>query len=155
MKSIHGWLKEYGDSHQHPVNIFAHWVCVPLIVFSLLGLLWSLPFPLLDLSPPFVLNWATLLLLLALFYYFLLSWQLAVGMIVVVLAMYLVLLWLEGLTVPLWLISAVIFVVAWFGQFIGHSIEGKRPSFFTDIQFLLIGPLWLLAAIYRKLNLSY
>ena len=63
--------------------------------------------------------------------------------------------WLTTLPWPLWLTSVSIFVVAWIGQFIGHAIEGKRPSFFKDLQFLLIGPLWLLAAAYRKIGLSY
>jgi uncharacterized membrane protein YGL010W len=49
----------------------------------------------------------------------------------------------------------VIFVVGWIGQFIGHAIEGKRPSFMKDIQFLLIGPLWLLGHLYRKLGIAY
>lgn len=63
--------------------------------------------------------------------------------------------WLTTFPWPLWLTSVCIFLVAWIGQFIGHAIEGKRPSFFKDLQFLLIGPLWLLAAAYRKIGLSY
>ncbi len=51
--------------------------------------------------------------------------------------------------------AAVLFVAAWIGQFIGHMIEGKRPSFFKDIQFLMIGPLWLLADVYRRLGIRY
>ena len=43
----------------------------------------------------------------------------------------------------------MVFVLAWIGQFIGHLIEGKRPSFFKDLQFLLIGPAWLMAFVYR------
>jgi uncharacterized membrane protein YGL010W len=56
---------------------------------------------------------------------------------------------------PLWLISILIFAVAWIGQFIGHNIEGKKPSFLKDLQFLLIGPMWLLSFIYKKLNIAY
>ena len=51
--------------------------------------------------------------------------------------------------------SLIIFVIAWIGQFIGHKIEGKKPSFFEDIQFLLIGPAWLLSFIYNKLGIKY
>ena len=47
-----------------------------------------------------------------------------------------------------------IFIIAWIGQFIGHKIEGKKPAFFKDLQFLLIGPLWLLSFIYKKLNIK-
>jgi len=51
--------------------------------------------------------------------------------------------------------AAAIFVIAWIGQFVGHAVEGRRPSFFKDLQFLLIGPLWLLAAAYRRFSLPY
>jgi uncharacterized membrane protein YGL010W len=57
--------------------------------------------------------------------------------------------------IPLWVISLIIFTGAWIGQFIGHKIEGKKPSFLKDVQFLLIGPAWLLSFIYKKLGISY
>jgi uncharacterized membrane protein YGL010W len=52
-------------------------------------------------------------------------------------------------------LSIAIFVVAWIGQFIGHKIEGKKPSFFDDLRFLLIGPLFVLGFLYRRLNVAY
>ena len=55
----------------------------------------------------------------------------------------------------LWKVSLIIFIIAWIGQFIGHKIEGKKPSFFQDIQFLLIGPAWLIGFIYRRFNIRY
>jgi uncharacterized membrane protein YGL010W len=64
--------------------------------------------------------------------------------------------WLErSSAVPMWSICVLAFVVAWIGQFIGHAIEGKRPSFFKDVQFLMIGPLWLLADVYRRLGIRF
>jgi len=54
-----------------------------------------------------------------------------------------------------WLVCAVIFVLAWIGQFIGHKIEGKKPSFFEDVKFLLIGPIWLLHFICKKIGIRY
>ena len=155
MKTIHAWLDEYSESHQHPVNKLAHWICVPSIALSLLGLLWSMPFPMFHYSFPVALNWATVFLLVVVVYYFFLSWRLAVGMIFYAAIMYFILVCLDRLEPPLWLISVVIFTIAWIGQFIGHYIEGKRPAFFKDIQFLLIGPAWLLAIVYRKLHLPY
>jgi uncharacterized membrane protein YGL010W len=56
---------------------------------------------------------------------------------------------------PLWAVSLIIFTGAWIGQFVGHKIEGKKPSFFKDLQFLLIGPAWLLSFIYRKIGITY
>jgi len=155
MHTVRDWLGEYGASHQDPTNELLHWICVPLIVLTLFGLLWSLPVPALFASISSWLNWATLLAGAALLYYFSLSPALAAGVLVSFTVLLLVTQWLAKLPWPLWLTSITLFVMAWIGQFIGHALEGKRPSFFKDVQFLLIGPLWLLAAAYRRLGLSY
>ena len=152
MRNVDVLLNAYSESHQNKTNKKIHWICVPAIMLSLLGILWSLPFPVK--VSPFV-NWATILIVLSLIYYLFLSWQLALGMLINSLLMILILQWMGGFSVPLWRITIAIFIVAWVGQFIGHNIEGKRPSFFKDIQFLLIGPVWLLADAYRKLHLKY
>jgi uncharacterized membrane protein YGL010W len=51
--------------------------------------------------------------------------------------------------------SVAIFIIAWIGQFYGHNIEGKKPSFLKDIQFLLIGPMWLMSFIYKKWGINF
>ena len=155
MRSIEHWLGEYNESHQNRINKTLHWICVPLIVLSLLGLLWSVSLPSEFTGLPFRINWAIVVIALALIYYSLISLSLTVGMLIVTSAMLFLLDLLSGLQVSLWLISVIVFVLAWVGQFIGHNIEGKRPSFFKDIQFLLIGPLWILSFIYRKLDIRY
>ena len=155
MRSVTDWLGEYGASHQNPTNKLLHWICVPPIVLAVMGFLWAAPFPaaLGTLSP--WLNWATLVAAAALVYYALLSPSLALGVLLAFIVLLVITERLALLPWPLWLTSLVIFVVAWIGQFIGHAVEGKRPSFFKDLQFLLIGPLWLLAAAYRKLSVRY
>lgn len=155
MKTTEAWFREYGESHRHPVNKAIHWIAVPAIVFSLVGLLWSLPRPEVfgDVSP--WMNWGTLFVAAALIYYFVLSWPLALGMLVVSIAVVAGNHLLAQLDTPLWQISLAIFVMAWVAQFVGHKIEGKKPSFFKDIQFLLIGPVWLLGFIYRRLGISF
>jgi uncharacterized membrane protein YGL010W len=155
MRSTADLLTEYGTSHQDPTNKTLHWICVPPIVLSVLGLLWSIPVPpaFSALSP--WLNWATLGALASLVYYLLLSPSLAAGAFIGFAVLLGVTHELARLPWPLWLTSLVIFVIAWVGQFIGHAIEGKRPSFFKDLQFLLIGPLWLLAAGYRRFSIPY
>ncbi len=153
MRSAAEWLEDYGTSHRNPTNKLLHWICVPVIVWCVIGLLWSLPFPH-ALAAARAVNWASLAVLAALLYYALLSVPLALGTAPVLLGM----LWSvdqlgsSRLTVPLWSVCAALFVLAWIGQFIGHALEGKRPSFFKDVQFLLIGPLWLLADFYRRLG---
>jgi len=155
MRTVQNWLAEYGESHRNPVNKAIHWICVPLIMLSLVGLLWDIPRPdsFVALSP--YLNWATLALTAAVLYYFALSVRLGAGMLVVAMALCILVQTLAALPWALWIMSVTIFVGAWIGQFIGHEIEGKKPSFFKDLQFLLIGPLWLLAAVYRGLRVAY
>jgi uncharacterized membrane protein YGL010W len=96
-----------------------------------------------------------LLGVVACIYYISLSPKLAVGIALAFIVMFAIVKALADLPFPLWATSLVIFVVAWIGQFIGHAYEGKRPSFFKDVQFLMIGPLWLVAALYRRLGLKY
>jgi uncharacterized membrane protein YGL010W len=155
MRTVADWLSEYGTSHQNPVNKLLHWICVPPIVLSLMGLLWSAPVPagFAAFSP--WLNWATLTAAAAVAYYLVLSPSLALGIAIVFVALLAIVQWLSELPWPLWATSLAIFVLAWVGQFIGHAIEGKRPSFCKDVQFLLIGPLWLLAALYRRFSIPY
>ena len=155
MRTIDQWLSEYGESHQNRINKILHWLCVPLIVFSLLGLLWSIKSPVIFSSVPFVFNWAVLVVFLVMLYYLFISLKLAFGMLPVIVMLIALLSWIDKLPVSLSLLSLIIFVLAWVGQFIGHRIEGRRPSFFKDLQFLLIGPLWLLSFLYRKLSISY
>ncbi len=155
MRPVSAWLDEYGESHRNPVNKILHWICVPLIMLSVIGLLWAVRVPEAFGSISPYLNWATVLLVPALIYWFALSFTLGAGIAVVLLIMVYVVAWLAELAMPLWLTSILIFAGAWIGQFIGHAVEGKRPSFFKDLQFLMIGPLWLLAALYRRLGITY
>lgn len=153
MRNINEWLAEYGQSHQNPVNKRLHWLCVPPIVLTALGFVACLPAPSFAMWPAF--NWVYVVSLLGLAYYWYLSPALALGMLPIVALMLWLLDLMARLPVPLWQSCLAIFVLAWIGQFIGHHIEGKQPSFFKDLQFLLIGPLWLLAFVYRALKLPY
>jgi len=155
MRSVDDWLGEYGASHRNPTNEVLHWICVPPIVLAVMGLLWSLPVPLAFSDTSVWLNWATLVTLAALLYYAVLSPSLTVGIVIAFIGLLLMVHGLASLPWPLWITSLTVFVVAWIGQFVGHALEGKRPSFFKDVQFLLIGPLWLLASAYRRLGLRY
>jgi uncharacterized membrane protein YGL010W len=155
MRTVQQWFDEYGESHSNPSNELLHIICVPPIVMTVIGFLWSIPVPqaVADLSP--WLNWATLAVAAAIVFYFRLSVALGVGATIALTALLFVVRWLDTLSWPLWLTCLVIFVAGWIGQFIGHAIEGKRPSFAKDIVFLLIGPLWLLGHLYRRIGIAY
>lgn len=150
MRSADQWLAEYGQSHRNVANERLHWICVPVIVWCVVGFLWIIPVP-----GGMPVNWAQIAIVLAIGYYFLLSARLALGAGVMLTFMAGSVAVLEHhASVPLWWIFAGAFIVAWVGQFIGHAIEGKRPSFFKDLQFLMIGPIWLLASLYRRLGIA-
>ncbi len=151
MKSAQEWLDEYGKSHKNPTNKKIHWICIPLIMLSLLGILAELPTP----FESGYLHWGTAMVALSVIYYMTMSVPLAIGMGLIGSAMLVVLSGLAQLPVPLWVTSITIFVGAWIAQFIGHKIEGKKPSFLKDVQFLMIGPLWLLAHSYNRVGIKY
>ncbi len=151
MRSVHHWLLEYGESHRHPVNKVIHWVCVPAIMLSVVALAAVLPHPF---PGPFV-HWGTVLVVLVAVYYLRLSWRLGLGMCAVGLLLLAGTWALQQLPVDLWISASILLVVAWLGQLIGHRVEGRRPSFLKDVQFLLIGPLWLLAHLYRRVGVRF
>lgn len=135
MKSITEWFDEYSESHQNKTNKMIHWVCVPAILFSILGIL-----------AHFSALLTALIIVLTLVFYARLDLVLAVAMVALV-------------AVMAWVIYLLpvgagfyigVFILAWVGQFYGHKVEGKKPSFFKDLQFLLIGPVWCMDAYLSK-----
>ena len=157
MKPVQEWLDEYGESHQNSINKKIHWVCVPAIMFSIIGLFWSIPHQYMPIIYDNIrLNWAMIITILILTFYVRLSMVMALGMFTIgVLILCGNILVEYYFVTPLWRISLYTFVIAWIGQFVGHKIEGKKPSFLQDFQFLLIGPAWLLSFMYNKIGVKY
>jgi uncharacterized membrane protein YGL010W len=152
LKTIQQWLEEYGSHHRNGVNKLIHWICVPLIFFSVVGLLYAVKLPYTVFE--FRLNLAVFALVFVMFYYQKLSVTLSFGMFLFSITCLFFCNIIELNDYRLWLVSIIIFVLAWSGQFIGHKIEGKKPSFTDDLQFLLIGPAWLMSFIYEKLGIK-
>lgn len=152
---------KYSESHQNPTNKLIHWVCVPLIVFSIIGLLTAIPFPHIGFLGKYnmYINWFSFVLAATIYYYLKLSPILSYLMLFFFGICYFFVVQLEYLEraggPALWQVSLVIFILAWIGQFVGHKIEGKKPSFLDDLKFLLIGPIWLLHFVLKKLNVRY
>ena len=148
-RNIHQWISDYGESHQHPLNKKIHWICVPIIMFTLLGLLSLVKF--------YNINLAYGLITIALIFYLRLSIPISIGMFIISVIQLGIIYYIEQMLVfqNLLYLYIGVFVVAWIGQFIGHKIEGQKPSFFQDLQFLLIGPAWLLSFIYKKIGVKY
>jgi len=152
MKTIQQWLDEYAVSHKNPTNKTIHWVCIPLIFFSVVGFFYSIPWGITVGGLP--VNIATITVLGVTIYYLALSRTLWIGMllfsVVCLYGWYLI----ASAGLPVIWVALAIFVLAWIGQFYGHQVEGAKPSFFKDLQFLMIGPAWLMSFIYKKAGIA-
>ena len=157
MRKIDQLFAEYAESHQNQTNKFIHWICVPLIFFTIVGFISLIPAP--HFCAPFFgcISIASIVaLFLVTIFYFTLSWRISLIMLLIMLLM-------EHFAYAInvhfkensWIIYLSIFVITWIFQFIGHKIEGKKPNFLKDLQFLLIGPIWLLHFILKKIRIPY
>ena len=153
-RPIDRWFASYSDDHRNHANQLIHVVAVPAILWSVIALLWCIPVPMTWFSAGL---WAALAMFAAWMFYYRASRPLGFGMLVVFLLMTWLSRWIyyaQG-TQALLTIAIAVFVVAWIAQFVGHKFEGRKPSFFTDLTYLLIGPAWVLAKLYRKLGWRY
>ena len=153
MKKVQEWFDEYAISHQNHTNQIIHYLCVPPIFFSVIGLLMCIPTSFLEntfgMYNPLLENWAAVVSIFILFFYLRLGFWYFVQILFFILLAIIRNFWLSN-NVNLLYTSIIIFVVAWIGQFYGHKVEGKKPSFIKDLQFLLIGPLWVVKKLSTK-----
>lgn len=157
MRKIDLLFAEYGESHRNATNKLIHWFCVPLIFWTILGFISLIP------SPHFCASYfgcmsvvSSITVILITLFYLRLSALISFLMVLVMLIM-------EhfAYTVNIrygtrsWIIYLITFIIAWILQLAGHKIEGKKPSFLKDLQFLLIGPVCLLGLVLKKLGIRY
>ena len=140
MTKVDKLLKEYSKSHQNWTNKVIHYFCVPLIMLSIIGILMNITVG--------TLNLALVAVVLVSIYYLFLSRKYFAFMIIIFTLMYFVNLYIAQRT-NLLFFSIGLFIISWIFQFVGHKIEGKKPSFLEDLLFLLIGPLWVAKSLFR------
>jgi uncharacterized membrane protein YGL010W len=154
MRSVEDWFGSYSNDHLNPTNRLIHWICVPAILWAVIAALWLIPVSPSIGRPGF---WCGLIMVAVLAFYWRLSRKLGVAMLLVFVALGLLTEALYRTLGPgnlLWLAIGV-FVLAWIGQFVGHLIEGRKPSFLTDLAYLLIGPAWLTGKVMRRIGIAY
>ena len=150
-------FSEYAESHQNKTNKLIHWICVSLIFFTIVGFISLIPAPHFCVAYFGCISLASIIaLILVSIFYARLSWIITIIMLIVMLLMehfaYAINIHFSSNS---WIIYLSIFVITWIFQFIGHKIEGKKPSFLKDLQFLLVGPIWLLHFILKKIAIPY
>ena len=159
MKTIDDWLDEYGLYHKNEINKIIHWICIPLIILSLFGMLSIVKlFNFNILNTTFCVTLCHFFIVFALFFYLRLSYLMSLGMLLFSLLCLIAIYQVELLFQSVYYLFSLhigIFIFAWILQFIGHEIEGKKPAFVEDLKFLLIGPAWLLGFIYKKVGIKY
>jgi len=153
MKTIQQWFDEYAISHQNKTNQKIHYICVPSIYFSIIGMFMNINTSFLQktikLNNPLIENWATILLIFILTFYLRLSFKVFIKMFVFSVISIVANFYISEITNLLYF-SLIVFIVSWIGQFYGHHLEGKKPSFFKDLQFLLIGPPWVFEKMFKS-----
>ena len=142
-QSMQQLLDEYASSHQNKTNKLIHYFAVPIIFWTITAMLWVVKIPQVE-------NLAVVMTVLVSLYYISKDIKIAIQMIVISILCLLLDAWLEKLGLPLLYIAIGLFIIAWVFQFIGHNIEGKKPSFFKDLQFLLIGPAWIVKELFSN-----
>jgi uncharacterized membrane protein YGL010W len=134
-------LAHYEESHRDPRNERIHFVAIPLIMLSLIGLLYALH------------AWVAYAFILAsMVYYARLSTVFLAtmaGLSVVGLAL------VYAMGEHRLTISVALFVGAWIAQFVGHRMEGRKPSFFEDLQYLWVGPIFVVSKLFLKLGIRW
>ncbi|TSJ40261.1 DUF962 domain-containing protein [Mucilaginibacter corticis] len=153
-------IDEYDSFHQKPSNRIVNYICVPLIVFSVVGFVWSLPFPQLKFLGPYIsfLNWASFLIAFTIYYYMKLSPILSYIMLLILFGLVYIVIQVQtaersGTLLPQ--VCVFIFVMANIAQFIGYRIEGKKPTFANEFKFMLTAPVWLLGLVMKKVGVKY
>lgn len=149
MRKIDLLFSEYAQSHRNSTNKIIHYFCVPIIFWTILGFISLIPAPHIFLKYIGYLSVVSVVAIaLVMVYYFVLSWKIALSALFFLLLMeHLVYANNVYFQDKAWWVYLTLFVITWILQFVGHKIEGKKPSFLKDLQFLLIGPIWILKKI--------
>lgn len=155
MRTVHEWFASYAADHQNATNRAIHWVCVPVITWTVIAALWTIPPILPQWFRPGL--WAVVAMFASFLFYHRLSRKLAYAMALAFIVGGAIAWALYGAlgARDLLILAGVLFVAAWIGQFVGHAIEGRRPAFLTNIVQLLIGPAWLMGKLLRRLGIAY
>jgi uncharacterized membrane protein YGL010W len=153
-------IDQYDSFHQKPANRLINYICIPLIVFSVVGFVWSLPFPQLKFLGAYItyLNWGSFLIAFSVYYYMRLSPIISYILLLILFAVVYVVIQLQLAEKSGYLLPQVcifIFVMANIAQFIGYRIEGKKPTFSDEFKFMLTAPIWLLSLVMKKFGVKY
>jgi uncharacterized membrane protein YGL010W len=153
--TVDDWADEFGRLRSSGPQAVAAWLGIPLVIASLLGLLWIAPAPtvLTDASP--AINLATLFIMAAFVYYCILSIRLALGGLVFLLAAATPSALLEHASVPTGLLAGAVFAASFAWQLLETRRATGRFEILRNLQYVMLGPIWLLRAVFRRAGVEY
>ena len=136
-------------------------IIISLILFSLLGLMWAIPFSYLKFLGKYngFFNWASFFIALCVYGYYKLSPVLSYFIFFILFAFsYGIMqldLWHKYGGPALWLICMIIFIVSFTVQVTTFRMENRRYSLTDNLQFILISPVWLLHFVLKRFTVRY
>jgi uncharacterized membrane protein YGL010W len=148
---FHRQLAAYAQYHRDPHNCATHFVGIPMLFLAVILPLEALRVPILHheiplsvlLTMPAIAGWLAL--------------DLGVG---AALSLSLCPLFVAAELIDkhgpvlMWSTTAVLFVVGWFFQLLGHAVfEGRKPAFVDDLSHTLTGPMFVVAKLLVGLGL--
>ncbi len=149
------WLEEYSKTRPGYRLTPLKWLSVLLLVAGVVSLLSTVPTPAAFEPSDDVLNWGTIFVMAAIVYYFIVSIRLAIGTVPFVAGVVAAVTWFDRLDTPLWIVGSGLLALGLIGQMLEHVRHGRQPPFVRELQLLMIGPLWLVAVVYRRLGIPY
>lgn len=150
------YFEKYSESYQTPAQKIIHWVSMIVIIFSLLGLFWAIPFPYLKFLGQYngFFNWASFLIAAGVYYYYKKAPTLSYIVFLLFFACSYFVMQLDNLHKSggpaLWLVCGVLFIVFASLQFSNLKIKNKKPSFSDGLNFMIISPLWVLHFLFKR-----
>ena len=154
MNDPHKWLIDYDSSHKNIRYPLFFWSAVIFYLISLIGILWHIEMPdafYIDVSS--VINWGIMFLLATIIYYFIISISLAIGMIPFIVCVITFFLWLEIMHYPIISISIGINIISLYGLYRGRNKHTNFKNLWQDMQMTIIGPIWMLSKLYKKVGI--
>jgi uncharacterized membrane protein YGL010W len=160
-EGVEFYFAKYAAAHQDPVNRRIQIICIPLLLFSLMGFLWVLPFPYIKFLGVYNadFNWSSFFIAISIYYYLRLSPILSYFMLFAELVFCFIITelvqWQKSGGPELWLISGVLFVVCVILLSVGYNKERKKLSFEYRYKNLMIAPLFLLHLVLKRFKIKY
>jgi len=155
MTDTDGWLNRFEETHRDLASPALYWAAVLMVILGTVGLMWALPVPneFAEISP--LLSWGTVFLMAAAVYYFIISVSLAIGMLPFVIGIGGFQIWLETSAYSLFRVSLGLLGAGIIGLWLGHRNENGPRAIVQDLQFMMIGPAWLLSLLYRRMGIPF